>query len=228
VQQHETLSLSAPNTQNSSFVPHLKTITPIGLPINHIQHLILHLPAPRIPRCPIIARARPLLQDVEVLRVVDVPIRARLDAIDDARFEVEEDGARDVAGVVGLVEEDVFAVAALGREVGEVAVLVDAVFLAELLPELAADCARESVGVVWCGGCLEGLTAVTALAGLERDDLAGEGSAIATKSAMQWWTYRGILEHHLRRRMWIVVSIGAGRFSERREGGGPATRGRRA
>jgi hypothetical protein len=38
-----------------------------------------------------------------------------------------------------LVEEDVFAVAAFGCEVLEVAVLVDAVFLAELLPELRAD-----------------------------------------------------------------------------------------
>ena len=38
--------------------------------------------------------------DVEVLRVVDVLVRAGLDAIEHARFEVEQDRARDVAGVV--------------------------------------------------------------------------------------------------------------------------------
>jgi hypothetical protein len=54
-------------------------------------------------------------------------------------LEVEQDGARDVARVVGLVEEDVLAVAALGRKVLQVAILVDAVLEAELLPELAPD-----------------------------------------------------------------------------------------
>ena len=86
---------------------------------------------------------------VEVLRVVDVFVGAGEDAVDDAGLEVEEDGAGDVARVVGLVEEDVFAVAGPrgreaaapaggvgGGEVGEVAVLVYAVFEAELLPEL--------------------------------------------------------------------------------------------
>jgi len=76
----------------------------------------------------------------EVLRIVDVAVGALLDAVDDAGFEVEEDGAGDVAGVVGLVEEDIFAVAAFGGVGGEVAGLVDAVFLAQLLPELGADC----------------------------------------------------------------------------------------
>jgi hypothetical protein len=38
-----------------------------------------------------------------------------------------------------LVEEDVFPVTAFGRKVLEVAVGVDAVFLAELLPELLAN-----------------------------------------------------------------------------------------
>jgi hypothetical protein len=57
-------------------------------------------------------------------------------------LEVDEDGAWDVACVVALVVEDIFAVAALGREVLEVPVLADAVLLAELLPELTADFAR--------------------------------------------------------------------------------------
>jgi hypothetical protein len=59
-----------------------------------------------------------------------------------------------------LVEEYVFAVAALCREVFEVAVPVDAVFLAELLPELLPD-------------------AVAALAGLQRYDLSVDLSAYA-------------------------------------------------
>jgi hypothetical protein len=80
---------------------------------------------------------------VEVLRVVDVLVGARLDGVYDAVLEVEQDGARDIAGVVGLVEEDVLAVAALGRKVLQVAILVDAVLEAELLPELAPDWVRQ-------------------------------------------------------------------------------------
>lgn len=120
-------------------VSYLQTITPIRLPINHIQNLILHLTPHIIPRRPVIPRSCPLLMHIEVLRVVDILIRARLDAIDHSRFEVEQDRAGDVACVVGLVEEDVFAVAAFGREVFEVAVLVDAVFETKLAPELGAD-----------------------------------------------------------------------------------------
>lgn len=77
--------------------------------------------------------------DVEILRIVDVFVCARLDPVDDARLEVEEDGAGDVARVVGLVEENVFAVTAFGRKVFEVTVLRYAVLETELLPELAAD-----------------------------------------------------------------------------------------
>lgn len=90
--------------------------------------------------------------DVEVLGVVDVLVRARLDSIDDlypiqqlgccsiersySGFEVHQNGTRNVARVVGLVEEDIFAVAAFCSKVFEVAIAIDAVFLAELLPEL--------------------------------------------------------------------------------------------
>jgi len=55
------------------------------------------------------------------------------------RLEVQQDSAWNVTSVVGLVKEDVFAITALGRKVLEVAVFVDAVFLAELLPELLPD-----------------------------------------------------------------------------------------
>jgi hypothetical protein len=91
-----------------------------------------------------------------------------------------------------LVEEDVFAVAAFGREVLEVAVLVDAVFEAELLPELRADWQ----GLVWRGVVVVGervvvLTAVAALPGLERDDFTGR--IRRDQSLLYSKTYRGML-----------------------------------
>ena len=48
------------------------------------------------------------------------------------RLEVEQQRARHVVLIVGLVEEDVLAVAALRREVLEHAILADAVLGAEL------------------------------------------------------------------------------------------------
>jgi hypothetical protein len=75
----------------------------------------------------------------EVLWVVDVLVRTGFDCIDYAWFEVQQDRSRDVTCIVGLVEKDVFAVAAFGRKVFEVAILRDAVLEAKLLPELAAN-----------------------------------------------------------------------------------------
>ena len=99
----------------------------------------MHRLARLVPISPIVRRPDAVGSDVEVFGVVDVLVGTRLDGVEDAGLEVDEDGARDVPRVVGLVVEDVLAVAALGREVFEVAVLVYAVLLAELLPELAAD-----------------------------------------------------------------------------------------
>ena len=63
-----------------------------------------------------------------------------MDAVDNAGLKVNKDGSWNVASVVALVVEYIFAVAALGREVLQIPVLVDPVLLAELLPELAANC----------------------------------------------------------------------------------------
>ena len=71
-----------------------------------------------------------------ILGIVDVLVRAGENAVYNTGFEVEEDGAGDVARVVRLVEEHIFAVADLGRKGLKVAVTVDAVFQTELLPEL--------------------------------------------------------------------------------------------
>lgn len=86
---------------------------------------------------------------IEVLRVVDILMRSRLDPIEHARLEIQEDGAGNVACVVGLVEEDIFAVAAFGREGLEVAVAVDAMFEAQLLPELRTDFGSGGLAVWW-------------------------------------------------------------------------------
>jgi hypothetical protein len=77
---------------------------------------------------------------IEVLRVVYILVWSGLNRPNHSGLKIEKDGAGDVARVVGLVEEDIFAVTALGREVFEVAILVYTVLEAELLPELAADC----------------------------------------------------------------------------------------
>ncbi len=118
---------------------HFQAITPVRLPVDHVQQLILNLPTSGISCRPIITRPGPLFQHEDVLWIVNVSVRAVLYALNDTGLEVEENSAGDVARVVGLVEEDILTVAALNRIVSKVAGLVDAVFLAELLPELGAD-----------------------------------------------------------------------------------------
>ena len=97
---------------------------------------------------PVISGADATLADVEVLGVVDVLVGPRVDAVYDAGLEVDQDGTRDIAGVVALVVEDILAVAALGRKVLQVPVLVDPMLLAELLPELTANCISVSALLV--------------------------------------------------------------------------------
>jgi hypothetical protein len=79
-----------------------------------------------------------------------------------------------------LVEEDVFSVTALSREILEVAILANSVFLTKLLPELAANWGLSATGAAECSRCSrpdsvinmdELLTAVAALACLNCDDL---------------------------------------------------------
>jgi hypothetical protein len=47
---------------------------------------------------------------IKVLWVVNVLIRPGLYTVDDAGFQIQQDGARYVAGVIALVEEDILAV----------------------------------------------------------------------------------------------------------------------
>lgn len=99
----------------------------------------MHLLARLVTVAPVVAGADAVLADVKVLRVVDVLVGPRLDAVDHAWLEVDQDGPWNVPRVVALVVEDVFPVAALGSKLLEVAILADAVLLAQLLPELAAN-----------------------------------------------------------------------------------------
>jgi len=119
---------------------HLQAVAAIRLPVDHVQNLILHSLAHSISRRPIVAGARTFFVHIEVLRVVDVAVRTIDDTIDHSRLEIQHNRAWDVARVVGLVEEDVLAIAAGVRALGgiwvKVAILVDTVLEAELLPEL--------------------------------------------------------------------------------------------
>ena len=77
---------------------------------------------------------------IEVFRVVDIAVGTIDNTIDHSRLEVQHDRTRDVARVVGLVEEDILAIAASVRAFGgiwvKVSILVNTVLETELLPEL--------------------------------------------------------------------------------------------
>lgn len=118
---------------------YLKAVTSVGLAVNHIQNFVRNGAAHVVSGSPIVSCTGTLFVHIEVLWVVDILIRTALNAVDDSWLEVEEDCARNVSRVVGLVEEDIFAVAAFGREVFKVAVLIDAMLKAKLPPELRAD-----------------------------------------------------------------------------------------
>lgn len=149
---------------------------------------------------PIVGSADAVLAHVEVLRVVDVLVRAGLDAVDDSGLEVDQDGPRYVPRVIALVVEDILAVAAFCCEVLEVAIPADSVFLAELLPELATNWALSAIttwvskatadprGTEHSGPGRErvGLTAVAALAGLDCNNFSGFDISRGRKGTRCW------------------------------------------
>lgn len=75
-----------------------------------------------------------------------------------------------------LVEKHILAVSALGRKVFEIAILVDPMLLAKLLPELAANYTRQVNSCLSFGGLLTARgcrrTVIAALAGLDCDDFS--------------------------------------------------------
>lgn len=56
-----------------------------------------------------------------------------------SRLQVDQYGSRNVSRIVGLVEENVFAVSALRCEVLQITILTNAMLLAKLLPKLATN-----------------------------------------------------------------------------------------
>lgn len=129
-----------PNFQPNVITTHLQAVTTIRLPVDHVQNLILHSLAHRISRRPIVTGACTFFVHIEVLRVVNVAVGTIDDTIDHSRLKVQHNRARDVARVVGLVEEDILAIAAGVRAFGgiwvKVSILVNTVLETELLPEL--------------------------------------------------------------------------------------------
>lgn len=141
---------------------HLERVTSVCFAVDHLHDILVHLFAGLVTISPVVPCTDPLFADVEVFGVVNVLVGTGLDAVDDlcglasafwsflrsiathSWLKVNQDGSRNVSGVVALVVKYVFSVAALGRKVFEVAILADAVLLAELLPELAADCASSA------------------------------------------------------------------------------------
>jgi hypothetical protein len=88
---------------------------------------------------PVVAGSETLVVNVEVFGVVYVFIWTRLYALNYPWLEVDEDGPWDVSCVVALVVEDILAVAAFGRKLLKITVLVDTMLLAKLLPEFTAN-----------------------------------------------------------------------------------------
>ena len=126
-------------------------------------------PQLRLTARPVVASASAVRRHEEVLRVVEVPRVARLNTIDHLhstyercvsgnrsgggtrckrcslshpRLQIKQQSPRDVVVVVGLVEEDVLAVAPIRGKVLQDPILADAVLGAQLLPKLRADCGQ--------------------------------------------------------------------------------------
>ena len=89
---------------------------------------------------PIVSGTATVRREKDVFRVEEVLNLRVLDTVDHTRFKIDEACAGDVAFIVCLVKEDVFAIiAAGGGEILQDAIVVDAVFQAQFLPKLGSD-----------------------------------------------------------------------------------------
>jgi hypothetical protein len=71
-----------------------------------------------------------VLGDVEVLGVVEVAVEPVLDAVDDARLQVDQQRARDVVLVVRLVEKHILPVVSVSSILLQYAFRVDTMLVA--------------------------------------------------------------------------------------------------
>lgn len=119
--------------------PYFERVTAVCLPVNHLHNIFMNLFSRLVSVAPNVTSTYAIFPYVKVLGVVDVFVGPGLDSVNDTGLEVYKNGSGDISGVVALVVKDIFAVASLTREILEVSVLADAVFLAKLLPELATN-----------------------------------------------------------------------------------------
>jgi hypothetical protein len=124
----------------------LERVATIRFAVNHFHDVLVDALASLVAITPIVRRPSAVLADVKVLRVINVLVGARLNAVEHSRLEVDQNRPRDVARVIALVVEDVLTIAAFGCEVLKISVLANSVFLTELLPELTANYVRSAEG----------------------------------------------------------------------------------
>lgn len=70
-----------------------------------------------IPITPVVASANATLPDIEVFRIIDILVWARLYTVYDTWLEIYENGSGYVSRIVTLVVKYVLAVAAFCREI---------------------------------------------------------------------------------------------------------------
>lgn len=81
----------------------LEAVRAVGLPIDDVKNLLVELLSLGESRGPVVSGAASVLGQVDVLRVVEFLILAVHDVVDDARLQIQEDGAWDVVLIVSLV-----------------------------------------------------------------------------------------------------------------------------
>lgn len=62
---------------------HLEGVTAISFPVNHLHNVFIHRLAALVTVTPVVGRTHAILSHVKVLGVVDVPVRPRLDSVED-------------------------------------------------------------------------------------------------------------------------------------------------
>ena len=93
----------------------LEAVAVVRLAVNHVDNLRAVFLAPREAFSPVVPRAGLGVEDV--LRVEEVPVRTTPEAVlHHAGLQVQQQRPRNVVPVVGLIEEDVLAVAPVRRE----------------------------------------------------------------------------------------------------------------
>lgn len=87
MQHHEALKTVSVGTRNryrtvAAALCHLERVTTVRLAINHLHQVFAERLSALVPVTPVVGGAPAIFADVEILRVVDVLVRARLDAVD--------------------------------------------------------------------------------------------------------------------------------------------------